>query len=74
MLIIIINKSIFLIQPLLEARAEIKKYFRWFFVQMKTLEFAFEIYLPLGWNITYLPRTYMQKQTHIQKKRWDSST
>ena len=36
----------FLIQPLLEARAEIQKYFRWFFgflVLMKSLEFAFEM-------------------------------
>ena len=34
---------IFLIRLLLEARAEMKKYFRCFLVQMKSLEFAFEI-------------------------------
>ena len=33
----------FLIRPLLEAKAEIQKYFRWFLVQMKSLDFAFEI-------------------------------
>ena len=36
-----------MIRPLLEARAEIQKYFRSFLVQMKTLKFAFEIYWPL---------------------------
>ena len=30
-----------------EARAEIQKHFRWFLVQMKTLEFAYEISWPL---------------------------
>ena len=34
---------IFLIRPVLEAWAEMQKYFRWFLVQMKSLEFAFEI-------------------------------
>ena len=47
MLLIIHLSYIFLIQPLLEARAEIQKYFRWFLVQMKSLEFAFEINWPL---------------------------
>ena len=47
MLFIIYLSYIFLIWPLLEARAEIKKYFRWFLVQMKILEFAFEINWPL---------------------------
>ena len=31
---------------LFEARAEIQKHFRWFLVQMKTLEFAYEISWP----------------------------
>ena len=35
---------IFLIQPLLEARAAIQKYFRSFWVEMKFLKFAFEVY------------------------------
>ena len=43
MLFIIYLPYIFLIPPLLEARAEIQKYFRWFLLQMKTLEFAIEI-------------------------------
>ena len=47
MLFIIYLSFIFLIQPLLEARAEIQKYFCWFLVQMKSLEFAFEINWPL---------------------------
>ena len=47
MLFIIYLSYIFLIWPLLEARAEIQKYFRWFLVQMKSLEFAFEINWPL---------------------------
>ena len=38
----------FLIQPLLEAMAEIKNIFVCFLVQMKSLEFAFEIKLPLA--------------------------
>ena len=38
----------FLIHLILEARAEIQKYFRWFLVQMKSWEFAFEINWPLG--------------------------
>ena len=43
---------IFFIRPLLGARAEIQKYFRWFLVQMKSLEqFAFEINWPLRWYI-----------------------
>ena len=37
-----------LIWPLLEARTEIKEYFRCFLVQMKGLELAFEINWPLG--------------------------
>jgi hypothetical protein len=37
-----------MIWPILEARAEIQKYFRWFLVQMKTSKFAFEINWPLG--------------------------
>ena len=48
MLFIIYLSYIFLIRPLLEARAEIQKYFRWFLVQMKSLEFAFEINWPLA--------------------------
>ena len=48
MLFIIYLLYIFLIRSLLEARAEIQKYFRWFLVQMKSLEFAFEINWPLG--------------------------
>ena len=48
MLFIIHLSYIFLIRPLLEARAEIQKYFRCFLVQMKSLEFAFEINLPLA--------------------------
>ena len=44
MLFIVYLSYIFLIWPLLEARPEMQKYFRWFLVQMKTLEFAFEIY------------------------------
>ena len=47
MLLIIHLSYIFLIQPLLEARAKIQKYFCWFLVQMKSLEFAFEINWPL---------------------------
>ena len=47
MLFIIYLSYIFLIWPLLEARAEIQKYFHWFLVQMKSLEFAFEINWPL---------------------------
>ena len=43
MLSIIHLSYIFLIQPLLEAREELQKHFRWFLVQMKSLEFAFEI-------------------------------
>ena len=43
MLFIIYLSYFFLIQPLLEARAEIQKYFVDFLVQMKSLEFAFEI-------------------------------
>ena len=35
------HKSTFLEQYIF--RAEIEKYFRWFLVQMKTVEFAFEI-------------------------------
>ena len=41
---------IFLIPPLLEARAEIQKIFVGFLVQMKSLEFAFEINWPLLQN------------------------
>ena len=37
----------FMIWPILEARAEIQKYFRSFLVQMKTLKFASEVYWPL---------------------------
>ena len=33
----------FLIQPLLEARAELQKYFRWILGSNETLKFAFEI-------------------------------
>ena len=43
MLFIIYLSYIFLIQPLLEARAEIQNYFFGFLVQMECLEFAFEI-------------------------------
>ena len=35
--------AILWIRPILEARAEIQKYFRWILVQMKSLEFTFEI-------------------------------
>ena len=54
MLSIIYLSYIFLIRPLLEARAEIQKYFFGFLVQMKSLEFAFENNWPLetdkiGW-------------------------
>ena len=38
---------IFLNWLIFEARKEIQKYFRWFLVQMKSLEFAFEINWPL---------------------------
>ena len=50
MLFIIYLSYIFLIQPLLEARAEMLKYFRlvWFLVQMTTLNCAFETNLPLA--------------------------
>ena len=51
MLFIIFLSYIFLIGPLLEARAEVQKYFRWFLVQMKSLEFAFEINWPLARQI-----------------------
>ena len=44
---IIYLSYIFLIQPLLEARAEIQNIFAGFLVQMKSLEFAFEINRPL---------------------------
>ena len=47
MLFIIYLSYIFLIRPLLEARAEIQKYFHWFLVQIKTLKFAFKINWPL---------------------------
>ena len=47
MLFIIHVSYIFLIQPLLEARAEIQKYFCSFLVQKKSLDFAFEINWPL---------------------------
>ena len=43
-MLFIITFYIFFIQPLLEARAEIKKNT---FIQMKTLKFAFEIDWPL---------------------------
>ena len=37
---------------------------------MKTLKFTFEIYLPLGWNITYLPHaetdTYTEKNMGLK--------
>ena len=39
---------IFLIWPLFKAIAEKQKYVPWFLVQMKSLEFAFEINWPLG--------------------------
>ena len=35
--------AILWIRPILGARAEIQKYFRWFLVQMKTFILAFEI-------------------------------
>ena len=47
MLFIIYLSYIFLIRSLLEAREEIQKYFLCFFVQMKSLEFAFETNWPL---------------------------
>ena len=43
MLFIIYLSYIFLIQSLLEARAEMQKYFCWFLAQMKSLEFALKI-------------------------------
>ena len=43
MLFFIYLSYIFLIGPLLETRAEIQKHFRWFWVQMKRLQFTFEI-------------------------------
>ena len=39
---------IFLIWPLLEAREEIQKYFRWFLVQVRTFKSAFEINWPFN--------------------------
>ena len=48
MLFIIYLSYIFLIQPLLEARAEIQNIFVGFLVQMKSLKFAFEIDWPLA--------------------------
>ena len=39
---------VFLIWPLLEARAEVQKYFNGFLVQIKRLEFAFDIKWPLA--------------------------
>ena len=39
---------IFLIGPLLEAKVEIQKHFHWFLVQIKSLEFAFEMNWPLN--------------------------
>ena len=50
MLFIIYLSYIFLIWPLLEARAEYKNIFVGFLVQMKSLEFAFEINRPLEIN------------------------
>jgi hypothetical protein len=51
MLFIIYSSYIFLIPPLLEARAEIQKKNHWvFLVQMKSLEFAFKINWPLVAN------------------------
>ena len=44
MLLIMYLSNILLIRPLLEARAEMQKYYRWFLVQMKSLEFVFEIH------------------------------
>ena len=48
MLLIVYLSYIFLIWPLLEARAEMQKYLCWFLVQMKRLEFAFKINWPLA--------------------------
>ena len=42
-LLFILALAILWIRPILEARAEIQKYFPWFLVQMKSLEFAVEI-------------------------------
>ena len=43
MLFIIYSSYIFLIRPILEARADIQKYFCWLFGSNENLEFAFEI-------------------------------
>jgi hypothetical protein len=56
MLYIISLSYIFLIQPLLEAKAEIQKYFGWFFGSNE-LDFAFEINRPLdSLSISYWGR------------------
>ena len=47
MLFILVKFYIFLIRPVVEARAEVQQYFVPFLVQMKTLKFAFKIYWPL---------------------------
>ena len=50
MLFIVYLSYIFLIWPLLEARAEIRNIFVGFLVQMKSLELAYEINWPLHSN------------------------
>ena len=66
MLFIVYLSYIFLIQPLLGARAEIQKYFRWFLVQMKSLEFSFKINWPLKKSNIYL--TKMTKLSNSTKR------
>ena len=56
MLFIIYLSYFFLNRPLLEARAEIQKYFRWFLVQIKSLEFSFEINWPLAARAIFFVR------------------
>ena len=61
MLFIIYLSYIILIWPLLEARAEIQKYFVGFLVQMKSLEFAFEI----NWPLADIQNSWSEKEIHI---------
>ena len=40
---IIYLSYVFLIRPIIEASAEVQKYFHWPFGSMKSLEFSFEV-------------------------------
>ena len=47
-----------MISPILEARAEIQKYFRLFLVQMKTSKSHSEIKKPLEMSLKYIPYSF----------------